>query len=99
MARFQVYRLKQGETLVVDLQADLLEALRTRIVAPLIRASDFGQAMSRLNPRFMVNGEAHVAAIHLMAAIAVHELGEPVTDLSDQRDEIVAATDFAFQGF
>ncbi|WP_248448725.1 CcdB family protein [Sinorhizobium meliloti] len=99
MARFHVYRLKHGETLVIDLQADILEALKTRIVAPLLPVADFGQAMSRVNPRFMIGGEAHVAAIHLMAAVSVQELGTLVTDLSDQRDEIVAATDFAFQGF
>lgn len=50
MARFHVYRLKQGDTFVVDLQADLLEALKTRIVAPLISASDLSQPISRLNP-------------------------------------------------
>ncbi|WEX88482.1 CcdB family protein [Sinorhizobium garamanticum] len=99
MSRFHVYRLKQAETLVVDLQADLFEALKTRIVAPLIPASEFGHAMSRLNPSTKIDGENYVMAIHLMAAIPLSELGDMVTDLSSQRDDIVTATDFAFQGF
>ncbi len=99
MARFHVYRLKQGKTLVVDLQADLFDALRTRIVAPLIPASEFGHAMSRLNPPVTIGGEAHVIATHLMAAVSVSEIGDVVTDLSNHRNAIVAATDFAFQGF
>ncbi|WP_026613600.1 CcdB family protein [Ensifer aridi] len=99
MARFHVYRLKQAETLVVDLQADLFDALKTRIVAPLIPASDFAHVMSRLNPRVTIGEDAYVIAIHLLAAISVSELDEMVTDLSSRRDDIVAATDFAFQGF
>lgn len=99
MARFHVYRLEQGDTLVVDLQADLFEALKTRIVAPLIPASEFVHAMSRLNPRTKIEGEDYLVAIHLMAAIPASELGEMVSDLSSQRDDIVTATDFAFQGF
>ncbi|MCA1370671.1 CcdB family protein [Bradyrhizobium sp. BRP14] len=99
MARFHVYRLKQAETLVVDLQADLFDALKTRIVAPLIPASDFAHVMSRINPRVTVGEDAYVIAIHLLAAISVSELDEMVTDLSSRRDDIVAATDFAFQGF
>ena len=35
MARFDVYRLADGG-LVVDLQADLLSDLKTRVVAPLL---------------------------------------------------------------
>lgn len=99
MARFHVYRLKQADTLVVDLQADLFDALKTRIVAPLIPVSDLSHVMSRLNPRVTLGEEAHVIAIHLMAAISVSELGEMVTDLSNRHEDIVAATDFAFQGF
>ncbi|MEZ0002712.1 CcdB family protein [Sinorhizobium fredii] len=99
MARFHVYRLKQSETLVIDLQAGLFDALKTRIVAPLIPASDIDHVMAGLNPRVAINGEAYVVAIHLMAAISVSELGALIGDLSHQRDKIVAATDFAFQGF
>lgn len=99
MARFHVYHLRHGDTLVVDLQADLLDELKTRIVAPLIPASDFGRAMSRLNPCVSISGETYIIAIHLMAAVSVSEVGDMVPDLSNHRDEIVAATDFAFQGF
>ncbi|ACP27325.1 putative plasmid maintenance protein, CcdB [Sinorhizobium fredii NGR234] len=99
MARFHVYRLKQSETLVVDIQADLFDALKTRIVAPLIPAPDIAHVMAGLNPRVMINGEAYVVAIHLMAAISVSDLGALIGDLSNQHDKIVAATGFAFRGF
>ncbi|APG83041.1 CcdB family protein [Sinorhizobium americanum] len=99
MARFHVYRLKQSETLVVDLQADLFDMLKTRIVAPLIPAHDIAHVMASLNPRATINGNAYVVAIHLLAAISLNELGELIGDLSNHRDKIVAATDFAFQGF
>ncbi|WP_018235219.1 CcdB family protein [Ensifer sp. BR816] len=99
MARFHVYRLKQSETFVVDLQAELFDALKTRIVAPLIPTSDIAHVMASLNPRVTIKGEAYVVAIHLMVAISVSEFGDLVSDLSNQRDKIVAASDFAFRGF
>jgi hypothetical protein len=38
-------------------------------------------------------------AVQRMASVPVAEIGKPVTDLSAQRDAIIAATDFLFQGF
>ncbi|WEX77641.1 CcdB family protein [Sinorhizobium numidicum] len=98
MARFHVYRLKQGDTLVIDLQADLFDALKTRMVAPFIPEAEFGRAMSRLNPQVTIDGEHYILATHLMSAISL-SVGDMVANLSDRRDDIVAAIDFAFQGF
>ncbi|MDB5553624.1 MAG: plasmid maintenance toxin/cell growth inhibitor CcdB protein [Rhizobium sp.] len=86
MARFHVYRSKLGSLLFLDLQADLLDILKTRIVVPLIPVDE-------------INGHSYVMATQRMAAITISEFGEPVADLSSQHDRIVAATDFLFQGF
>jgi len=99
MARFQVYRARQGELLFLDLQADLLDVLKTRIVAPLLTIDDMGWMIGALNPRFEIEGRTYVMATQRMAAIAVSEIGEPVADLTAHRDRIIAATDFLFQGF
>ncbi len=39
MARNQLYRLKPDSVLVLDVQADLLESLNTRVVVPLLPRS------------------------------------------------------------
>ncbi|WP_310293481.1 CcdB family protein [Rhizobium sp. BE258] len=46
--------------LAIDLQSNALEALPSRMMAPLYAASNMSWSISRLNPRFMIGGEAHV---------------------------------------
>lgn len=99
MARFRVYRLKSDGVLVVDLQATILDDLPSRIMAPLYPVAHMSWSMLRLNPRFVIEGELHAMATQRMAAIPVSEIGIEVADLSKRSDEIVAATDFLFQGF
>ncbi|WP_121119875.1 CcdB family protein [Croceibacterium ferulae] len=50
MAKFDVYRMRQGGILVIDCQADLLSGLNTRLVVPLLARSDAPQPAARLNP-------------------------------------------------
>lgn len=99
MARFRVHRLKQGGLLVVDLQSNFLDGLPTRIVAPLHPVSEVHWTISRLTPRFEINGEMFVMATQRMGAIEASEIGPAIADLSPRADEITAATDFLFQGF
>lgn len=99
MARFHVYRLKSDGFLAIDLQANILSDLPSRIMAPLYPVKDMSWSIARLNPRFLIEGETQVLATQRMAAIHVSEIGENIADLSEFRDTIVAATDFLFQGF
>lgn len=99
MARFDVYRLKDGETLVVDLQATVLDNLQHRVVAPLIPLETAFKPLSRLNPKIVLENKAYILAIHLIAAIPLQEIAENIGNISQLHDEIVKATDFLFQGF
>ena len=99
MARFDIYRLRTGEMLVVDLQADLLDALDTRVVAPLLRAEAFSKPINRLNPVIELDGGSYVLAVHLMGTISVKEIAETLGSLGARYDDVTAATDFLFSGF
>jgi toxin CcdB len=99
MARFHVYRLKSGNILAVDLQANLLDDLPSRVMVPLYPVRELGWSISRLNPRFPIEGETYVMATQRMASIPTAELGKAVADLSWKSDVIVGAMDFLFQGF
>jgi toxin CcdB len=99
MGRFQVYRLKSGDTLAMDIQADLLGDLPSRMMAPLYAAEDMSWSILSLNPRFMINGRLYAMATQRMAAVQIREIGDAVADLSPRSDEITAALDFLFQGF
>lgn len=99
MARFRVYRSADGGPLLLDLQTDTLDRLKTRVMAPLYPVSEMSWSMGRLNPRFRIGGELYVMATQRLAAVPLTEIGELMHDLSSRADDIVAATDFLFQGF
>lgn len=83
---------------LVDVQADLLSDLETRVVIPLVRETAFGRRATRLHPVFMIEGQQVVMATHLLAAVRRGTLGSPLASLLDQRDVIVAAIDVLWSG-
>lgn len=97
MARFHVYRLENE--LVIDVQANVLDRLRTRVVVPLVASNSVGSAAARLNPHFKIDGVPYIMMSEFVATVPVGELGEEVDDLSLSADAITAAMDFLFQGF
>jgi toxin CcdB len=99
MARFHIHRIKGRDSLVMDLQADLLDAIETRIVAPVVPVGRIGAIFVKLSPRVEIDGKPHYILIPSMASVSKRLLGESVLDMSHRQDEITAATDFLFQGF
>lgn len=80
------------------LQNDLLDELRTTVVAPLVRESHFGRRAQILNPMFEVRGEPFVLSTAELAGVSSSVLGETVSSLAGRRDEIIAAIDLLFKG-
>jgi toxin CcdB len=99
MARFDVYRITGVQGYVVDVQANFLSQLETRIVVPLMLAHDAPHPAARLNPQFRVGDDDVVMATQFMAAVPRGALSATAASLSDHRDEIVTAIDFLMQGF
>jgi toxin CcdB len=98
MARqFEIFR-PAGNVLVVVIQSDLLEAMQTRVVAPLLPAGAAGQPMSGLNPSLVVDGQSFVLMPQLAATLTLAELGRPVGSLAAARDSIVRAVDILLSG-
>lgn len=99
MAKYDVYRLRDGGGLVLDCQADLLDRLNTRLVVPLMPPDAAPPAMTRLNPMFAVEGQRVAMITQFAATIPVRELGERVESLVDQQDAIGNALDMLVSGF
>lgn len=100
--QFDVYRStdavsKSGISYLVDLQADLLEHLQTRVVAPLISLNNI-RPIDEINPVVSLNGNPFVVSIAEVAGVSIENLGEKVGSLAHYRNEIVAAVDFLFTG-
>lgn len=99
MARFQLFDYEDGEGYLLDVQSDLLDITRTRVVVPLLPVGQVPPAVPRLHPLFTVRGRNHVMATHLIAAVSIEVLSEPRGDLAEHRDAITAALDMLFSGF
>ena len=105
MARHDLHRMNDSGSLVVVVQSDLLGALASVVVAPLIALDGTGQGASgyrpasRLNPVFAVEGRPHALATEFLAAVPVAVLGPRLGSLAHEADAITAALDMLFSGF
>ena len=99
MARFDVYKNKDAAGYLLDVQADILDSLNTRIVVPLMVPQDAPLPAKYLNPTFKIEDEAMIMVTQFMAAVPLAILKNPVTTLEPQHREIIDAVDFLMQGF
>lgn len=97
MACFDIHRTGAG--LVVDVQSDLIEALSTRAVVPLIPLDRAPKPARRLNPVFELPGTGPVVFVaQYIAALPRAELGHPAGSLAGEQDRVRAALDMLFLG-
>lgn len=99
MPRFTAFRNPEGTGCLLDVQADLLDHLNTRIVVPLLPLDVAPVPAKILNPMFEVQGERVSMATQYLAAVPAQLLKTPVANLETRRDDIIAALDLLFQGF
>lgn len=102
MARFDVHPLKgSGVALVIDIQANLLSELPSRIVVPLLATAALKRPpIARLEPVLDINGEAYLFATAGLGVQSATNLGAAVANMEARhRDDIVSALDFLFQGY
>lgn len=102
MARFDVYRHESDRHAfyLLDLQADLLEDLKSRVVVPLIPMSKKEvKPYDRLTPVFEIQGKDYIMMTTDIAAIPLSMIGDHIENLSHEHTRIVEAVDFLFQGF
>lgn len=101
MAQFDVYRNpKRGAfPLLLDVQADLLGSLATRVVVPMSRLDKRApRPISRLNPTADIDGVLYSLVFQELAAIPRAALGDRVTSLLPRRVELMAALDLLLTG-
>ncbi|MEO0981143.1 MAG: CcdB family protein [Pseudomonadota bacterium] len=102
MARFDVYAYaSRAAPLVIDVQANLLADLSTRVVVPLApKTQASAEALPRLKPEIVVDATPYILMTTDIAALPTDRLGPRIGNLETAyRDTITAALDFLFQGF
>ena len=103
MARYDVFRnaaLRGGRDtpFLLDVQADLLSQLNTRVVVPLRLASGIPRPGRTLQPSFTVAGVDVVMDTPALVGAPIGALGERVGSLRPEGATILAALDLLFTG-
>lgn len=102
MPQFDLYRnpnprSRKWAPYVVDLQHDMLDALATRIMAPLVVCEPSGEpTMRRLNPVVSVDGQNYFLSTSEMASVPIRELSEVAGNLLSYRQALMSAIDLLF---
>ena len=99
MARFDVYANRGGAGFLLDVQADLITKLNTRVVVPLLPQDAAPTPADRLNPVFEVQGSKVYMATQFMAAVPQSELNMLIASLDRESDAIFSAIDFLHHGW
>lgn len=103
MQQFDVCRLglagstKRAVAMVVILQADLLNAVETCVVAPLV-PFDALPAIVQLRPEFENSGERYRLLTDRLSVLARKDIGADVTSAKDRECDIRRALDLVFVG-
>lgn len=104
MAQFDVYANPDPDTnksypYFVDLQAEIIADLSTRVVAPLVARDELHHApLQVLCPEVDVNGARYVLMTHQLASIPMQTNLSPVASLQERRYELLNALDFLITG-
>ena len=102
MARFDVFQVSDSkDRLVLDVQANDVDVIGTRVVIPLIV---LGHYQSKIIPRLMpvvhIDGDEYVMLTQNLSSVLSSAFVKKITNIeSDHRYEITSAMDFLFQGF
>jgi len=83
----------------LDVQADLISVLNSRIVVPIILAKNLErEAPDRLCPKFHIDSNEYALLSHQLTSAPASILKHPVGSLAAFRDEIIDAIDFLITG-
>lgn len=101
MAQFDVFRNPRPGLfpLLLDVQANLLSGLATRVVVPMAKRRGYGvPPLTHLNPTAKLGGVEYVLVFQELAAVPSAALGDAVGSLKSRRVDLVRAIDLLFTG-
>jgi toxin CcdB len=104
MAQFDVYENMNQDTretfpYLLDIQADVLSDLPTRVVVPLVVSSVFKKAIPILTPQFIIIETEVRMVTPQLVGVQLHLLGSRICSIKERRTEIIAALDLLITGF
>lgn len=104
MAQFDVYENTDQNSsptfpYLLDIQADILSDLPTRVVVPLVLSSVLNKSIPILTPPFTIMETEVKMVTPQLVGVQMHLLGSRICSLKEKRSDIVAALDLLVTGF
>ncbi len=99
MPRFDLYAGREGAAYLLDVQADHLDHLPTRVVVPLTGSGKVLPPFRDITPILTVEDRPVVMMTPLLASIPRRLLGRLAGNLRDQADAITRALNLLLTGF
>jgi toxin CcdB len=104
MAQFDVYANSNRETcdlfpFLLDVQAEILDNLPTRVVVPLLTRSAISKPIPVLNPVFEIQQTEVIMSTPQLVGVNSYILGTKVCSVKEKRDVIIEALDLLFTGY
>ncbi|MFP9527776.1 type II toxin-antitoxin system toxin CcdB [Pectobacterium brasiliense] len=99
--QFIVYQYKRTShyKMFVDVQSDLVETPKRRMVIPLIESHHLSEKVNKtLFPQLRIDGEDYRLMTTELSSVPVEVIGEVIADLGDCADEIKNALNLMFWG-
>ena len=98
MARLDLHRNREGSFYLLDVQADILRGLSSRLVIPVLPLDQAPPIAGKLNPMVTIEGVRHSLVTQHMTAVSGKLLGEVVASLVNRDNEIAGAIDLLISG-
>lgn len=104
MGQFDVYVNSNQETsdlfpFLLDVQAEILDNLPTRVVVPLLTRSAISKPIPVLNPVFEIQQTEVIMSTPQLVGVNSSMLGTKICSVKEKRDLIIAALDLLFTGY
>jgi toxin CcdB len=104
MAQFDLYAnpvpsARRLRPYLLEIQSDLLTGMQTTVVVPLLVKGAEQSRFERLTPELKIGEEALRLWVPDILSVHRRALGRPITNLSSEREAIVAALDHLISGF
>ena len=99
--QFIVYQYKRAShyKMFVDVQSDIVETPKRRMVIPLIEAHHLSDKVNKtLFPQLRINDENYRLMTTELSSVPVEVIGEVIADLSHSADELKNAINLMFWG-
>ncbi|NAT79658.1 type II toxin-antitoxin system toxin CcdB [Dickeya dadantii] len=99
--QFIVYEYKRTShyKIFVDVQSDIVDTPKRRMVIPLIEAHHLSEKVNKtLFPQIRIEGEDYRLMTTELSSVPVEVIGEVIADLGDYADEIKDAINLMFWG-